>query len=849
MPSVIIGKDAETGQVIRLTDIERRSGLSILGRPGTGKTTLIKRIIEQDIQHGHGVFFLDPHGDAIDDLQKRIPSERQKDVIVLDPADEAFSFGINLLECPDPANLTARTRTFAQAIDVFKKLFANIQTGELDVLLNQYLRNSFFPLLANQGYTIAEIPLFLTDKQFRDRLLQHPAVRPQVVRFWRTVFDRLPLDDQRKEIASTERRLDQFQDYDQIRHIVGRSTSTLDFTKVMDTGKILFVKLSATLPPDVHRIIGTILISNLVHAVLLRESVPQEERRHFCIFVDEFQNFASSDDFAILFTQARKYAIATTIAHQERYGQFADNKRISGATDAAVNKIFFQVSVRDAEEQAPEFARRASDTRALSGGELVFSPHPLEDLWEKGHPDPAVMYIRGKYFWIAELLRRPPQEQYFVFDPSHVSPEYRQENPLNYDRQSFRDWEYYRSSVEMIRQGIALLNQYYYDWMHGRYQPATLLSNAQVALMIKVIECLGGVYGFLPMFRPYIPEPMRHALFRVLEQHKPRYAEGFTRNDFTNSLVPYVPSYNVKTTVDDADFPRILLPYVVPEEYFALRDLYKYPEDKLKWWPGHPLSEHEYYRRVRLCHKLIGIDCHWGEPKTPDIPTTLTDMVWFQGIRQLAIYIGMSSHEFENLIAWEVSPLERQEKEALAAFVTLLWNLVVGKVKDPEGARINQRYAAVIATRCGVSGNASPAAETRLLWQIEELSQFITDCLCFAPSVLAGEPLKVPSGKYDETPTREKTQSEMIDEMVQELIGLKPHTAYVKSGWKGKLQTLLEERDAQTQLVDVSGIARKNAQSLGILRARSDIEREIRERQDNWRRRPGDQPPPPGYAS
>ena len=86
------------------------------------------------------------------------------------------------------------------------------------------------------------------------------------------------------------------------------------------------------------------LVSHLVHAVFQREKMPEHERRHFCIFIDEFQNFASSEDFAVLFTQARKYAIATTIAHQERYGQFADNKAILGATDAAGNKIFFHLA-------------------------------------------------------------------------------------------------------------------------------------------------------------------------------------------------------------------------------------------------------------------------------------------------------------------------------------------------------------------------------------------------------------------------------------------------------------------------------------------------------------------------
>jgi hypothetical protein len=100
------------------------------------------------------VIFLDPHGDAIEDLQQRIPAHRQNDVIVLDPAHETHAFGINLLECSNPHSLTERNRAYGQAIDIFTKLFADPEKGELDILLSQYLPNSFFPLIANQGYTL-----------------------------------------------------------------------------------------------------------------------------------------------------------------------------------------------------------------------------------------------------------------------------------------------------------------------------------------------------------------------------------------------------------------------------------------------------------------------------------------------------------------------------------------------------------------------------------------------------------------------------------------------------------------------------------------------------------------------
>jgi hypothetical protein len=125
----------------------------------------------------------------------------------------------------------------------FTKLFANPQTGTLDVLLDKYLRNSFYPLLINQGYTIAEIPLVLTDPQFRDHLLQHPAMKrhyKQVVEFWRDEFATMPRRDQQEQIESTLTRLGSFtRPY--IQHIVGQSQTRLDFTDIMDTGKIVFV--------------------------------------------------------------------------------------------------------------------------------------------------------------------------------------------------------------------------------------------------------------------------------------------------------------------------------------------------------------------------------------------------------------------------------------------------------------------------------------------------------------------------------------------------------------------------------------------------------------------------------
>jgi hypothetical protein len=143
------------------------------------------------------------------------------------------------------------------------------------------------------------------------------------------------------------------------------------------------------------KFIGTLLINELVHAVRRRSDLPQENRHQFCIFIDEFQNFAYSEDFPILFMEARKLGIATTVAHQERYGQLLNNQKIQGATDAAANKIFFQLTANDASEQASEFAKEPTKEVKLEQP-LVISQEPFSDLL-KGHTNPVIQRFVRHY--------------------------------------------------------------------------------------------------------------------------------------------------------------------------------------------------------------------------------------------------------------------------------------------------------------------------------------------------------------------------------------------------------------------------------------------------------------------
>jgi hypothetical protein len=149
--------------------------------------------------------------------------------------------------------------------------------------------------------------------------------------------------------------------------------------------------------------IGTILLHELLHAVRARR---EGARDQFCIFIGEFQNFASNDNMSIMVNEGRKFGVGSTYMHVERFGQLAHNQKLMGATAATVNKVFFQPIVKDAEEFAPEFAKEADEVKTRTGGELVYSPHAVEDIWERGHTNQEFMIFRERYLFIVNLLKK-----------------------------------------------------------------------------------------------------------------------------------------------------------------------------------------------------------------------------------------------------------------------------------------------------------------------------------------------------------------------------------------------------------------------------------------------------------
>jgi len=473
MGYVMLGTDVETGQAVRIGDIERRSGLYLLGRMGMGKSALAINTALPDIANGHGLFFLDPHRDAIDNLLRRgDPDKLKQEAYLFDIEDEDYSFGINLLACSNIQSRKARMDTYTRAYNVFFKIWEE----NWGVWLQLILQNILWAFIENQGYTLADVPMFLNPRKedFRNHIIDNIKYNPEVADFWRYEF----FDSKRGEQRQQERvdaaltRINTLLTHPDVRDIVGHAKTTIDFGKLLSQNKIILLKLSANLAEDVKKFIGTILLSELVFALRDR---PEDKRSQFCVFIDEFHNFASTDHMAVMTTDGRKFGVAATYLHVERFGQLAHNQKLMGATSAIVNKGLLQLTVNDADEFAPEFAKRVEPTEIRREAELVLSPNPVEDIWDRGHPHEDIMWLRGRFFWIVELLRNQPNEKYFVFDPSWSSPEFRRINPLTFSVKDYSDWQYYCSSADMIRQAISLWNQFLFDWMRANTTLISLL--------------------------------------------------------------------------------------------------------------------------------------------------------------------------------------------------------------------------------------------------------------------------------------------------------------------------------------------------------------------------------------
>jgi hypothetical protein len=284
----------------------------IIGRTGTGKSELLIEMIKQDIHEGKGVCVIDPHGDLIDDSLRFIPPERAEDVILFDPSDTERPIGLNLLEAD-----TEEQKHFITGaiINLMYKLYDPQRTGIIGPRFEHAVRNAMLTIMCDPGATFIEIVRIMTDQKFVQELL--PKVKdPMVRRYWTDQIAQTSDFHKSEVLDYIVSKFGRFVTNTMMRNIIGQSTSAFDFRKVMDDGKILLVNLSkGKMGEENSTFLGLLVVPKILAAAMSRVDMPQDQRRDFFLYVDEFQNFATPD-FAVILSEARKYRLALTVANQ-----------------------------------------------------------------------------------------------------------------------------------------------------------------------------------------------------------------------------------------------------------------------------------------------------------------------------------------------------------------------------------------------------------------------------------------------------------------------------------------------------------------------------------------------------
>lgn len=338
---------------IRVAREDRRRHVYVIGKSGVGKSVLMTQMALQDITNGDGVCVVDPHGDLIVDIMGRIPAHRLKDVIHFNPSDMQAPVGLNMLDAENPED-----KDFAvqEMIAIFMKLFPPEVIGPM---FEHNMRNVMLTLMAdpaNPG-TIVEIPRMFTDPVFQKSKVAKVA-DPIVRAFWEKEMAKTSDFHKSEMLGYLISKVGRFVENTMMRNVIGQSHSGFDFQKIMNDGKILLVNLAKGTTGEVNaNLLGLIIVSKLQMAALRRAALPQEQRRDFFLYIDEFQNFIT-DSIATILSEARKYRLNLTIAHQYvgQLVQGADTKIRDAVFGNVGTVVAFRVGVEDAETFAQTFA-------------------------------------------------------------------------------------------------------------------------------------------------------------------------------------------------------------------------------------------------------------------------------------------------------------------------------------------------------------------------------------------------------------------------------------------------------------------------------------------------------------
>ncbi|MBI5449304.1 type IV secretion system DNA-binding domain-containing protein [Candidatus Gottesmanbacteria bacterium] len=334
---------------IYLGEDDRRRHVYAIGKTGTGKSQMLEEMIMQDIAAGRGVAVVDPHGDLIDGVMSRIPPERAEDVIYFDPSDTERPMGLNMLEAK-----TEEQKHFVvtSIVGLMYKLYDPMKTGIIGPRFEHAIRNAMLTVMCEPGNTFVEVVRVLTDSSFVQELL--PKVQDPIIRRYWTDQIAQTADFHKSEVLDyIVSKFGRFVTNKLMRNIIGQSQSSFDFRRVMDEGKILLVNLSkGKIGEENSNFLGLILVPRILISAMSRQEIPEDQRRDFYLYVDEFQNFATPD-FAQILSEARKYRLNLIVANQF-IGQMEEE--VKNAVFGNVGTLIaFRVGVTDANYLQHEF--------------------------------------------------------------------------------------------------------------------------------------------------------------------------------------------------------------------------------------------------------------------------------------------------------------------------------------------------------------------------------------------------------------------------------------------------------------------------------------------------------------
>jgi hypothetical protein len=350
-------------QIFGVKSNDRMKHMYIIGKTGTGKSTFIENMAIDDIRKGRGVAVLDPHGDAIKIIMDYIPKKRINDVVYFNPADREYAYPLNILDIP---NQEQKELMVSGIVAIFYKLYANSWGPRLEYIL----RNTLFTLANTPNTNLGDVVKILVDKNFRMQVvgnLQDPFLK----QFWEKEFEKFTPQQMQEAISPIVNKVGQFVTSPIMRRIIAQNRSKVKIEEIMNSGKIFLCDLSqGKIGEDNATLLGSMIITQMQIAAMNRAYIPEQDRVPFYLYVDEFQNFATSSFIKIL-SEARKYKLALTLANQ--YINQIDPTIINAILGNAGTLMCFTLGAQDSVILGNEFGKELTpeDLSSLEKFQMV----------------------------------------------------------------------------------------------------------------------------------------------------------------------------------------------------------------------------------------------------------------------------------------------------------------------------------------------------------------------------------------------------------------------------------------------------------------------------------------------